>query len=49
MNDLPPTSDLGPNGSPKPARPTPLPGWLRRTEAEQRWPAAARAVNVIGG
>ncbi|MGI5244776.1 hypothetical protein [Dactylosporangium sp. CA-139066] len=41
MSDLPPALDLGPNGSPKPEKPAAqLPGWLRRTEAEQRWPAA---------
>ncbi|MER7004029.1 hypothetical protein ABT297_13415 [Dactylosporangium sp. NPDC000555] len=48
MSDLPPALDRGPNGSPKPERPTPLPGWLRRTEAEQRWPAAlAIAVAIV--
>jgi hypothetical protein len=40
VSDLPPALDLGANGSPKPAKPPVLPGWLRRTEAEQRWPAA---------
>ncbi|MFI5907150.1 hypothetical protein [Dactylosporangium sp. NPDC051541] len=41
MSDLPPALDLGSDGSSKPGKPpSPLPGWLRRTEAEQRWPAA---------
>ncbi|MFB9407894.1 MULTISPECIES: hypothetical protein [Dactylosporangium] len=38
MSDLPPPLDLGSDGSSRPGKP--LPGWLRRTEAEQRWPAA---------
>ncbi|WP_432986631.1 hypothetical protein [Dactylosporangium sp. CA-233914] len=40
MSDLPPALDLGSNGTPKPGKPAQAPGWLRRTEAEQRWPAA---------
>jgi hypothetical protein len=40
VSDLPPELDLGSDGSAKPGKPTQLPGWLRRTEAEQRWPAA---------
>ncbi|WP_433057362.1 hypothetical protein [Dactylosporangium sp. CS-033363] len=40
MSDLPPALDTGSNGAPEPAKPALLPGWLRRTEAEQRWPAA---------
>jgi hypothetical protein len=47
VSDLPPALDLGPNGSPKPERPTVLPGWLRRTEAEQRWPAALAIAAAI--
>jgi hypothetical protein len=48
VSDLPPALDLGPNGSPKPGKPTALPGWLRRTEAEQRWPAAvAIAIAIV--
>lgn len=48
MSELPPALDLGPNGSPRPEKPAPLPGWLRRTEAEQRWPAAlAIAVAIV--
>ncbi|WP_238013051.1 DUF1345 domain-containing protein [Dactylosporangium sp. AC04546] len=39
MSDLPPALDRG-NGPPQPKKPGQLPGWLRRTEAEQRWPAA---------
>ncbi|GAA3285018.1 hypothetical protein GCM10018962_93550 [Dactylosporangium matsuzakiense] len=38
VSDLPPPLDLGSDGSSRPGKP--LPGWLRRTEAEQRWPAA---------
>jgi len=37
VSDLPPALDPGAKGSPKSSL---LPGWLRRTEAEQRWPAA---------
>ncbi|WP_433216157.1 hypothetical protein ACQP00_07225 [Dactylosporangium sp. CS-047395] len=40
MSDLPPAHDIGANSAPEPAKPAQLPGWLRRTEAEQRWPAA---------
>jgi uncharacterized membrane protein len=39
VSDLPPALDRDP-GAPEPGKPHPLPGWLRRTEAEQRWPAA---------
>lgn len=48
MSDLPPALNLGSNGSSKPEKPAALPGWLRRTEAEQRWPAAlAIAVAIV--
>ncbi|WP_426510567.1 hypothetical protein ACPPVO_07755 [Dactylosporangium sp. McL0621] len=40
MSDLPPALNRGSSGTPEPARSAQLPGWLRRTEAEQRWPAA---------
>jgi hypothetical protein len=40
VSDLPPALDPGANASPNPGKSSPLPGWLRRTEAEQRWPAA---------
>jgi hypothetical protein len=39
--------DLGPDGSPKPGKPAQPPGWLRRTEAEQRWPAAVAIAIAI--
>ncbi|WP_432836013.1 hypothetical protein [Dactylosporangium sp. CA-092794] len=47
MSDLPPALDLGANGSPKPGKLDELPGWLRRTEAEQRWPAALAIAAAI--
>ncbi|GAA4248027.1 hypothetical protein [Dactylosporangium darangshiense] len=48
MSDLPPALDRGPHGAPRPEKPAQLPGWLRRTEAEQRWPAAlAIAVAIV--
>ncbi|GAA2347948.1 hypothetical protein [Dactylosporangium salmoneum] len=40
MSDLPPALNREPDGTPRPEKPATLPGWLRRTEAEQRWPAA---------
>lgn len=45
MSNLPPTPD--PAGG-HPAAPPPVPGWLRRTEAEQRWPAALAIAIAVG-
>ncbi|GGM19728.1 DUF1345 domain-containing protein [Dactylosporangium sucinum] len=41
MSDLPPPLQRGSD------RPAQLPGWLRRTEAEQRWPAALAIAAAI--
>ncbi|MDG6105947.1 hypothetical protein Daura_07355 [Dactylosporangium aurantiacum] len=41
MSDLPPAPD-------PPAPPPQVPGWLRRTEAEQRWPAALAIAVAVG-
>lgn len=44
MSDLPPAPHTG-AGRPAPDQ---LPGWLRRTEAEQRWPAALAIAVAVG-